>query len=185
MAQLRTRAAAFAIATLVVAGLMLAAISARFVLTPETRPEPVAVLSEIARAPDEAPTPPPRHEPRRQEPNIELPAPVEPLAAHSRAGASEAAVTISDPVWIARPSNPESFYPRRAFMRGIEGHVELDCVVELDGRLGCAIETETPGGEGFGDAALSLAHAHVMQPAARDGARVRGRYRMVVPFSVH
>lgn len=183
MAQLRTRAAAFAIATLVVVGLMLAAISARFALTPDTRSEPVAVLSEIERAPDQTPTRPPQHPPpRRQEPNIELPAPVEPLVAQSR---SSETVTISDPIWIARPSNPESFYPRRAFMRGIEGRVELDCVVELDGRLGCAIETETPGDEGFGDAALSLAHAHVMQPAARDGARVRGRYRMVVPFSVH
>ena len=98
--------------------------------------------------------------------------------------ASGEPIDVVDPVWLSRPTHPERFYPRGALMRGIEGRVELVCMVEFDGRLSCAVENETPRDQGFGEAALALARAHVMRPLTRDGAPVRGRYRMVAPFSL-
>jgi protein TonB len=92
-------------------------------------------------------------------------------------------VVITEPVWLQRPRNPERFYPREAFMRGVGGEVVLDCEVDTDGRLACVVASETPSGRGFGEAALRIAGAHVMRPALQDGVAVRGRYRMVVPFS--
>jgi TonB family protein len=92
-------------------------------------------------------------------------------------------VLITQPVWLSQPRNLARFYPRDAFMRGLNGQVVLDCIVETTGRLGCTIASETPRELGFGAAALAIASEHVMQPALHDGAPVRGRYRMVVPFT--
>ncbi|MEZ5972967.1 MAG: TonB family protein [Hyphomonadaceae bacterium] len=139
---------------------------------------PVTVVSEIWRPPPAALRPPaptrviPHAEPRETEaPPLPLPeAPIDP-------------VVITSPVWVERPRNPERYYPRDAFMRGIAGEVVLDCDVDVDGRLSCAVASETPAGQGFGDAALRIASAHVMRPAMLNGTPVRGRYRMVVPFS--
>lgn len=141
---------------------------------------PRVVLSEIARPP---PPPPPRAQPpaspRESEPPETAPAPtpapespeiIEPIV-------------VTDPVWLERPRNPERFYPREAFMQDIAGEVVLDCDVGLNGRLDCAIVSETPEGRGFGDAALRIAGAHIMRPPTRNGAPAPARYRMVVPFS--
>lgn len=68
-------------------------------------------------------------------------------------------------------------------MRGVSGQAVLDCIVETTGQLSCVVESETPPAQGFGEAALAIAAAHVMQPAALNGAPVRGRYRMIVPFT--
>ncbi len=69
-------------------------------------------------------------------------------------------------------------------MQSIAGEVVLDCDVDVGGRLSCVVASETPAGQGSGDAALRIAQAHVMRPAMENGAvAVRGRYRMVVPFS--
>lgn len=184
MQQAQTRLAALAIATLVVGGLLLAAFSARFALLLEETVAPVAVLSEIAPTPQsievERTEPPPR-EPQYEAQRTPAPAPASPTPPAPYTGEPP---EISDPVWLSRPPRPERFYPRAAFMRGVEGRVTLACLVEVDGRLTCAIEEEAPAGQGFGDAALALARAHLMQPAIIDGVPVRGRYRMVVPFSL-
>ncbi|MCX7356580.1 MAG: TonB family protein [Alphaproteobacteria bacterium] len=139
----------------------------------------IFMVSEMVREPAALPTqqtPPPRQQPRSTEPQTDtLPAPapsppVEP-------------VVITSPTWVERPRNPERYYPRDAFMRGVAGEVVLDCDVDVVGRLSCIVTSETPAGQGFGDAALRIAGAHVMRPAMQDGTPVRGRYRMVVPFS--
>jgi protein TonB len=182
--QARTRLAALTIATFVVGALLWAAFSARFALLLDEPLEPPAVLSDIAtprQALEQArPETPPRGRPREPE-LAPTPAPALPAAPAPYTGEPP---EISDPVWLARPPSPERFYPRAAFMRGVEGRVTLACFVELDGRLSCTIEEEAPAGQGFGEAALAIARAHVMQPAAIDGAPVRARYRMVVPFSL-
>jgi TonB family protein len=92
-------------------------------------------------------------------------------------------VVITNPVWVSRPRNLVRFYPRDAFMRGLSGQVVLDCLVETTGRLACTIGSETPESQGFGAAAMAIAAEHVMQPALQNGTAVRGRYRMVVPFT--
>ncbi len=144
---------------------------------------PIAVVSEIAReTPPEQPraTPPPPRAPQRaadpQEVLAVEPAPQQPAA-------QSEPVVITDPVWVQRPRNPERFYPREAFMRGIAGEVVLDCEIDTQGRLSCAVVSETPEGQGFGEAALRIAGGHVMRPATQNGAPMRARYRMVVPFS--
>jgi len=178
----RTRLAALAIATLIVGGLLWAAFSARFALILDEAVAPPAVLSEIASPPQREeqarPDAPPREPLRQAQP---MPAPQTPRAPAPHTGEPP---EITNPIWLSRPASAERFYPRAAFMRGVEGQVTLACLVELDGRLACAIEDEAPTGQGFGEAALALARAHVMQPALRNGAPVRARYRMVVPFAL-
>ena len=55
------------------------------------------------------------------------------------------------------PETPERLYPPAARQAAISGHVTLECNA-ASGRLGqCAIDDETPSGEGFGASALKLA----------------------------
>jgi periplasmic protein TonB len=143
-----------------------------------------AIVSTIERWPPPPPPLPRRATAPRQEPRqIEAPeAPISPPTQAAPTNSSEP-VTITNPVWLSRPRNLARFYPRDAFMRGLSGQVVLDCVVETTGRLACAIASETPESQGFGAAALAIAAEHVMQPALQNGTPVRGRYRMVVPFT--
>ena len=141
----------------------------------------IAVVSEILREPLTPPPAPQAHPPRTPqstgEPQQPMPTPLAPAPA-----APSEPVVITSPTWVERPRNPERFYPREAFMRGVAGEVVLDCDVDIAGRLSCVVASETPTGQGFGDAALRIADAHVMRPAMQGGAPVRARYRMVVPF---
>lgn len=145
----------------------------------------VAVVSEMRREPlpvSAAPSRPPPPLERRLQQTLEQ----RELAAEDLApipATPSEPVVITSPVWIERPRNPERFYPRDAFMQGIAGEVVLDCEVDVSGRLTCVVASETPTERGFGDAALRIASAHVMRPAMQNGNPVRGRYRMVVPFS--
>lgn len=62
----------------------------------------------------------------------------------------------------------------------------LDCVVGADGHLqNCTVAEETPGGYGFGQAALALSSGFVMTlwgddglPTVGAGVRVPVRYRL-------
>jgi len=142
---------------------------------------PAVIVSEVAApAPDQRPRPAPierRPQPESAEPSAPSAPPAD---AQPSPGPTP---VITQPVWIQRPRNPARFYPRAAFIQGVEGEVVLDCDVEVNGRLQCEVTSETPAGHGFGDAALAIAAAHVMQPAMRDSAPVRARYRMIVPFA--
>lgn len=91
---------------------------------------------------------------------------------------------ITNPRWLRRPQSLASYYPRRALARDISGQVLLDCLVDTNGALNCAIISETPLNWGFGEAALRIARDHRMVPATHDGQAVQGRYRMRVPFEL-
>ncbi|WP_083197125.1 energy transducer TonB [Candidatus Viadribacter manganicus] len=91
---------------------------------------------------------------------------------------------ITNPRWLRRPQSLASYYPRRALARDISGLVVLDCLVDTNGALNCAVVAETPTNWGFGEAALRIAQDHRMVPAMRDGQAVQGRYRMRVPFEL-
>ncbi len=91
---------------------------------------------------------------------------------------------ITNPRWLRRPQSLASYYPRRALARDISGQVLLDCLVDTNGALNCAVISETPTNWGFGEAALRIAQDHRMVPATRDGQAVQGRYRMRVPFEL-
>lgn len=175
------RLVSFGAAVLLAALVLLGVAMLRYRLEWREMAIPAVIVSEVA-APSrsEAPRPAPVERRPQTEPaeTIAPPAPV----ADAQPSTGPAPI-ITQPVWIQRPRNPARFYPRAAFMEGIEGEVVLDCDVEVNGRLQCAVTSETPTGHGFGDAALAIAAAHLMQPAMRDGAPVRARYRMIVPFS--
>lgn len=174
------RLVSFAASAGLAAAVLLAVAALRYAPLQLEPQAPRVVLSEIARPPQ--PQPPraqPPASPRESEPPETTPAPTP--APESPAIIEP--IVITDPVWLERPRNPERFYPREAFMQDIAGEVVLDCDVGLNGRLDCAIVSETPEGRGFGDAALRIAGAHIMRPPTRNGAPAPARYRMVVPFS--
>lgn len=184
---LTIRAIAFAAAAAFVCAAALLAIGLRFPLSRDDLAVDSAVVSEMTRPvlpeaprPNRSLQPPPPPPPA---PSPETSATPAPASTPAIARAPAELVQIDTPRWLTRPRNPERFYPREAFMQGIEGRVELACLVEVDGRLNCEVQSEAPAGHGFGEAALALAHAHTMAPAMLNGEPVRGRYRMVVPFS--
>jgi TonB family protein len=175
------RLVAFAASAALMAFALLGVALLRYPLTtPPDRSSATALI--VAEQPrpvvrPRAPIPPPVRE-ERAEPRDRPSA----VAAPPTALAAEPPL-ITAPVWIQRPRNTARFYPREAFLQGVEGQVVLDCMVEVSGRLQCSITSETPPDKGFGAAAMEIAAAHIMQPATQGGTPVRARYRMIVPFS--
>ncbi|HEX7948132.1 MAG TPA: energy transducer TonB [Phenylobacterium sp.] len=85
---------------------------------------------------------------------------------------------IENPDWLPPPAqaDPLRYYPEVAQKRGVEGAATIACIVTAQGALtGCKVETETPAGWGFGEAALQLAPLFRMKPKAKDSAPVAGR----------
>lgn len=95
---------------------------------------------------------------------------------------------ITRPDWLRIPS-PEEFeeaYPKQAWSDGVEGSATMVCRVRRDSRLyQCEIEAETPAGQGFGAAALSIAPYFLMRPQTVNAAPVDGAYvRIPVRFTI-
>jgi TonB family protein len=178
------RLASFGAASLLAALVLFGIASLRYAAWLAEDVEGAAVLSEVVRAPapDRQPQPPPSPPVRETPTDPQQRDTIDAAPAVAPSAPSEPQV-ITNPVWISRPRNPERFYPRDAFMQGVSGEVVLDCAVQITGRLECVVASETPADRGFGAAALQIAAQHVMQPATQNGAPVRGRYRMTVPFS--
>ena len=75
--------------------------------------------------------------------------------------------------------------PARAIEHGKTGEVSLTRLVRIDGTLACQVAHETPGGWGFGTAAMRISQSYQMAPDTRDGAPVEARYTLRVPFELH
>ncbi len=89
--------------------------------------------------------------------------------------------------WRERPTaaDYESHYPRGAFMQSIPGRVQLNCVVQENRRVDCAVASESPAGMGFGDAALELAQIYRMRHEFPSGAPTAGaRVDVLMRFTV-
>lgn len=69
-------------------------------------------------------------------------------------------------------------HPPAALRAGRSGSAAMSCVIGLDGRLSdCEVVNESPAGQGFGQAALTLAYAFQARPPVVNGqpqAGVRG-----------
>lgn len=86
---------------------------------------------------------------------------------------------------IERPSPDQVFqaWPLQLRVAGIGGSAELDCVVNLQGRLeGCRVARESTPGAGFGPAALELAQFYRYEPGTRDGRPIAVATRIYVAF---
>jgi protein TonB len=138
---------------------------------PETPPQPTRPLIDSPIAILDAPAPAP----------IET-APQTPTSLPTVALAQPP--IVSEPRWTRRPRDLARFYPARARSLGIEGEVTLDCMVSMQGALGCVVARESPPGWGFGDSALRIAREHRMVPAQRDVQPIEARYRMRLPFQL-
>lgn len=96
---------------------------------------------------------------------------------------------IVRPDWVRKPSGEQLMraYPSAAIRTNATGAATLNCAVRVDGTLtDCSVRSETPGGLGFGRAALSLSRYFRMSPQsvngqAVDGARVNVTTRFTLP----
>jgi protein TonB len=192
--RLATRATSLSAAALLLGAAVLAALSMRVIvdLTPPQQPPAFDTVR---------PEPPKPEEPKPARPiqpvtepttpispslpyQIDIEAAPTPTPIPVASQAEPEVIVITRPDWLRRPTNLQIYYPNRARDRGVEGIVQLDCLVQVDGRLNCNLVSETPGGWQFGNAALRIARDHRMVPATRDGVPVEARYRMRVPFNL-
>ncbi len=93
-------------------------------------------------------------------------------------------LSISDVNWVREPSARDfaRYYPENALENGISGRVTLDCLIAQNGRLDCSVVHETPGGHGFGRAAMSISRQVRVHPRLPDGGSAAGR-RLELPLA--
>jgi TonB family protein len=93
---------------------------------------------------------------------------------------------VTPPTIVTKPTaaQVQAAYPERALSDQVEGAAIIDCAVSVGGGLtACRVLRESPGGYGFGAAALDLAADFKMKPAAVDGQPFDGgRAPIVIPF---
>jgi TonB family protein len=86
--------------------------------------------------------------------------------------------------WLKQPSMQElmAVFPAGAIEHGLSGRAVIRCIVTLQGTLrACQVVSETPPGEGFGAAAITLTPQLLMRPALKGGVPVEGTVQ--IPFN--
>lgn len=91
------------------------------------------------------------------------------------------------PDWVRKPTSQDmsAAWPYDAYRRGLSGDATISCLVTPAGTLeDCEVVTESPAGEGFGAAALSLAPSFALKPGRRDGQAVRSAVQIPIRFQM-
>lgn len=94
---------------------------------------------------------------------------------------------ITNPSWSRQPSADQMMraYPQRAITDGVAGSAALNCLVLPDGAVSdCNVTRETPGGYGFGRAALSLSRHFRVNPRTVNGAAEGSRVNIGLRFNL-
>jgi TonB family protein len=82
---------------------------------------------------------------------------------------------ITQPDWVRKPDASHFVWPRAALKDGIDGEATVACKVSAQGVLyDCVVQSESPVGLGFGQAALAMTPQFTMRPLTRDGQPVAG-----------
>jgi protein TonB len=179
----------FTIAAVICALLVYLALTQRFSAIAQFFEEAVTFES-VLEFKEPPPTPPPpqiqQRPPEAQRPtvaNIDAP-PTPTFEPVIETPPAPPAPAYIDATFLERPNGRdfERLFPRRALERAISGRVLLDCNVAANGRLSCAVASETPLGWGFGEASLRAAQQFRVAPATADGHPTSGG-RIRVPMS--
>ena len=115
------------------------------------------------------------------------------IAGLAKAAIASSAPVLTEPEWIRKPTGEDfaSYYPKKAMDEGKSGRALLVCKVDAAGGLvDCRTEDEIPADEGFGEAAMKMAHIFRMKPMTLDGQPVNGGtvkipIRFLIPGGVY
>ncbi len=116
------------------------------------------------------------------------PIPIEELRALAAQAPSQteldAATMLTVMVWTDRPTAQDfnSYYPPAAIEQNLGGRATLDCLIQADGSLRCAISSEEPEDVGFGLAALGIARTFRAAPEVDGQPTAGGRVRIPITF---
>lgn len=89
--------------------------------------------------------------------------------------------------WVERPHarNFAANYPARARHNGISGAAVMSCLIGEDGRLDCAVESESPEGQGFGEASVRISRRFLAPPETSAGTPTAGmRVRLPIVWQL-
>lgn len=97
---------------------------------------------------------------------------------------SSGTLEMSQVNWLREPNARDfaRYYPNDALDNGRSGRVVLDCEIGGGGRLDCSVANESPGGNGFGQAAINISRQVRVAPTLPDGSPSAGR-RMRMPLA--
>lgn len=93
-------------------------------------------------------------------------------------------LSMGDVNWVRAPSARDfaRFYPNAALDNGQSGNVTLDCIIGGGGQLACSVASESPGGQGFGRAAIGISRQLRVDTRLQDGSSASGR-NLILPLA--